>query len=291
MTTSSEEYPPSEPSAGGASAEAAQGRRWQPIGPIERRVLGVLVEKAKTTPDVYPLSLNAVTTGANQKSNRAPVMQLEPEDVEAALDRLRALGAVGLVEGYGRVPKYRHYFYDWLGVDKVEAAVMAELLLRGPQTEGELRAHASRMEPLADLAALRQVLQSLKQKGLVVSLTPEGRGHVVGHALYPPREMERLQAQYHQAAQPIRPEALTPRETESKSASYAAGPSTAGAGFAVGQPREMASNGSFGSASLQAELEDLRRQLAELQHQVQSLAETSRHHDETLAWLRKQLGV
>ncbi|HPP53849.1 MAG TPA: DUF480 domain-containing protein, partial [Thermoguttaceae bacterium] len=90
-----------------------------------------------------------VTTGANQKSNRAPVMQLEPEDVEAALDRLRAIGAVGLVEGYGRVPKYRHYFYEWLGVDKVEAAVMAELLLRGPQTEGELRAHASRMEPLA----------------------------------------------------------------------------------------------------------------------------------------------
>ncbi len=152
------------------------GPRWQPLGPVERRVLGVLVEKAKTTPDAYPMTLNALVAGCNQKSNRHPVMQLGPEDVEQALDRLRQLGAAGIVQGLGRVDKYRHYFYEWLGVDKVEAAVMAELLLRGTQTEGELRAHVSRMEPVADLPALRQVLAVLHAKGLVVPLTPPGRG-------------------------------------------------------------------------------------------------------------------
>ena len=156
-------------------------------------------EKAKTTPDVYPMSLNGISAGCNQKSNRAPLMQLEPADVEESLDRLGELGAVGLVEGYGRVQKYRHYLYDWLGVDKVELAVMTELLLRGEQTVGELRGRAARMEPIADLAALQPVLASLKSKRLVISLTPEGRGHVVTHALYKPREIEALQAR-HQAA-------------------------------------------------------------------------------------------
>ena len=148
-------------------------RRWQPLGVIDRRVVGVLAEKAKTTPDIYPMSLNAICTGCNQKSNRTPLMQLEAGDVEESLDRLRALGAVGLVEGYGRVAKYRHYLYEWLGVDKVELAVMTELLLRGPQTEGELRGRAARMEPIADLGALRPVITALKARGLVLPLTPE----------------------------------------------------------------------------------------------------------------------
>ena len=274
------------PSCVGPSSEAASepsqpSAGWQPIGPVERRVLGVLVEKAKTTPDVYPLSLNGVTTGANQKNNRHPVMQLQPEDVEAALDRLRAVGAVGLVEGYGRVPKYRHYLYEWLGVDKVEAAVMAELFLRGPQTEGELRAHASRMEPLPDLAALRQVLASLKAKGLVVSLTPEGRGHVVAHALYPPREMERLQAEYRQATEPIRPDAL---DSEDARTIRSVHPIPSGVS---GRPDLIPSL----SASLQAELEELRQQLALLGQQVESLAQQIQQHEQTLAWLRKELGV
>ena len=171
-------------------------RRWQPLGSIDRRVVGVLAEKAKTTPDIYPMSLNAICTGSNQKSNRAPLVQLEPEQVEESLDRLRELRAVGLIEGYGRVQKYRHYLYEWLGVDKIELAVMTELLLRGDQTIGELRARASRMEPISDLAALQPVLDSLKAKGLVVALSPEGRGHVVTHALYKPRELEALRAKY-----------------------------------------------------------------------------------------------
>jgi uncharacterized protein YceH (UPF0502 family) len=165
------------------------------LSAIDRRVAGVLVEKAKTTPDGYPMTINGLVAGCNQKSNRFPAMQVEADDVEASLDRLRALGAVGIVQGSGRVDKFRHYLYEWLGVEKVEMAVMTELLLRGAQTEGELRGRASRMEPIADLSALRPVIESLKAKGLVVPLTPEGRGHVVTHALYEPRELEKVRAQ------------------------------------------------------------------------------------------------
>ena len=121
---------------------------WHPLEAIDRRVLGVLVEKAKTTPDVYPLSLNSLKSGCNQKSNRFPQMQLEESQIEDSLDRLRKFKAVTLIQGDGRVEKYRHLAYEWLGVGKVELAIMAELLLRGAQTIGELRARASRMAPI-----------------------------------------------------------------------------------------------------------------------------------------------
>ncbi len=104
--------------------------RWQPLEAIDRRILGVLIEKAKTTPENYPLSLNAIRSAANQKSNRSPLMQLEEPQLEEALEKLRHLGAVAQVQGTSRVDRYRHLAYDWLGVEKVELAVMAELLLR-----------------------------------------------------------------------------------------------------------------------------------------------------------------
>jgi len=170
----------------------AAAPRWRPVPALDRRVLGVLVEKAKTTPDVYPMSVNALRSGCNQKNNRFPLMDVEIEDIEEALSRLRNLGAIAEVQGSSRVARFRHYLYEWLGVDKVELAVIAELLLRGAQTEGELRGRAARMEPIADVAALRPVIASLKAKGLVLSLTPEGRGHIVTHALYEPRELEKV---------------------------------------------------------------------------------------------------
>lgn len=171
-------------------------RKWRPLAARDRRVVGVLVEKAKTTPDVYPMSLNAIVAGCNQKSNRFPMMELDETQVEESLDRLKQAGAVVEVQTSSRVARYKHLLYDWLGVDKVELAVMAELLLRGAQTEGELRGRASRMEPIADLGALRPVLDSLKQKGLLLSLTPEGRGHVITHALYEEREFDKLRAEH-----------------------------------------------------------------------------------------------
>jgi len=166
--------------------------RWHPLGAVERRVLGVLIEKAKTTPENYPLSLNSIRTGCNQKSNRAPLMQLEEDPVDEALENLRNTGAVMQIQGEGRVDKYRHLAYEWLGVEKVELAVMAELLLRGAQTVGELRGRAARMEPIKDLTELQPTLDSLHAKGLVIYLTPPGRGSIVTHALYLDREMEKV---------------------------------------------------------------------------------------------------
>jgi uncharacterized protein YceH (UPF0502 family) len=128
---------------------------------------------------------------------------------------------VVMVEGSGRVVRWKHTLYDWLKVTKVELAVIAELLLRGSQTEGDLRARASRMEPLADLAALQAVLEALAAKDLVVYLTPPGvrRGVVVTHNLYPPHELDREKtraAAYPVAEpEPDRPARVATSRTES----------------------------------------------------------------------------
>lgn len=165
-----------------------------PISATARRVLGVLVEKAKTTPDNYPLTLTGIVTGSNQKSNRDPKMDLDEDDVLLALDELRKVNAVREVQGSGRAIKYRHAAYDWLDVDGAGSAVMTELLLRGTQTLGELRTRASRMHPFADLDALKSVVSVLAEKGLVEALTPPGRGQTFTHTLYQPQERQYLNA-------------------------------------------------------------------------------------------------
>jgi uncharacterized protein YceH (UPF0502 family) len=172
------------------------GPKWRPLDRTERRVLGVLIEKAKTTPDNYPLSLNALTNGCNQKSNRFPQMQLEDGDVQDTCERLRTMGAIALIQGDGRVEKYRHLAYDWLGVDKKEIAVMGELLLRGAQSIGELRARAARMEPIPGMTELRPIIESLRQKKLIILLTPPGRGCVLTHALYQDQELAKVRAEH-----------------------------------------------------------------------------------------------
>jgi len=131
------------------------------LNAIEVRVLGCLVEKELATPEYYPLSLNALTNACNQKSNRDPVMNLEETDVVRALDSLRFKGlAMQSGEG-GRVPKYGHALAAKLHLDLPELAILAELLLRGPQTLGELRGRASRMQPFAELAAVEEALREL----------------------------------------------------------------------------------------------------------------------------------
>ncbi len=177
-----------------STSDETSAPKWRPLNSRQRRIVGVLIEKAKTTPDAYPMTLNSLTTGCNQKSNRSPLMNLTADEVETLLDELREMGAVVEVQTSGRVPKYRHQMYEWLGVDKVELAVMAELLLRGEQTIGELRARAARMEPIAGLDELRPVLHSLMDKKLVIALTPEGRGQIVSHGLYKDRELADLHA-------------------------------------------------------------------------------------------------
>src|SRR5437868_12283212 len=171
-------------------------RKWQPLSLRQRRVFGVLIEKAKTTPDAYPMTINGLVAGCNQKSNREPQMNLSPEDVEQVLEELRAMGAVTEVQGSGRVAKYRHHAYEWLGVEKTELAVMTELLLRGEQTLGELRGRAARMEPIPDLGSLKPVVDSLVNKELMIELTPPGRGQVVSHNLYKERELAEVKARF-----------------------------------------------------------------------------------------------
>ncbi len=175
------------------AAPAADSPVSRPVlGVNERRVLGVLVEKAKTTPDAYPLSLNALTVGSNQKSNRDPILDLNDLDVEQALTACGKNHLAFKITG-GRVDRWKHNLYETWGVNKVELAILGELLLRGPQTEGELRGRASRMEPIEDLDSLRALLKSLAGRGLVTYLTPEGRrGTMVTHGFHSPRELERL---------------------------------------------------------------------------------------------------
>jgi uncharacterized protein YceH (UPF0502 family) len=181
------------------------------LAPDERRVLGVMVEKAKTTPDAYPLSLNALVTGSNQKSNRDPVLDLSEADVEEALIACQKKGLATKITG-GRVERWRHNLYDTWHVDKVELAVLAELLLRGPQTEGELRGRASRMEPIDDLEALRTVLRKLAERKFVVYLTPEGRrGTVLTHGFHEPTELEQLRRRSFATEEPV-PEARSAPE-------------------------------------------------------------------------------
>jgi len=174
----------------------------RPLSRVERRVFGVLVEKAKTTPENYPLSLASLVAGSNQKSNRDPQMQLAEEDVQDALQTLRDCGAVREVQGSGRVSKYRHCAYEWLQVDAPQAALMTELLLRGPQTAGQLRANASRMEPFESLESLLEVLSQLERQGMVRPLTPPGRGQQFAHTLYLPGEIDKLQQRAAEAGDP-----------------------------------------------------------------------------------------
>lgn len=166
------------------------------LGPHERRVLGVLIEKAKTTPAGYPMTVNAIVTGCNQKNNREPVTAYDDVDVENALGALRTAGVVNEIDWMGRAAKYKHTAYEWLGVSKAELAVLVELLLRGPQSLGDLRARAARMEPIADLAALKPIVDGLLARGLMIELTPAGRGQIVTHALYPSRELAELRTQW-----------------------------------------------------------------------------------------------
>jgi uncharacterized protein YceH (UPF0502 family) len=172
----------------------------RPLEAIERRVLGTLIEKGKTTPDQYPLSLSALVTGCNQKSNREPVMTLDEEQVMRAVASLRGAGAVAEVFGSGKIPRYRHLAYEWLGVGKEELAILGELLLRGEQTEGDLRGRASRMDPIPDLDQLRGHLDRLAARGLVVWLSPPGRGRMLTHGLLPAEKLEKVRSQLGLAA-------------------------------------------------------------------------------------------
>jgi uncharacterized protein YceH (UPF0502 family) len=129
---------------------------------VEARVLACLVEKQATTPEYYPMTLNGLTAACNQKSNRDPVTALAEADVVRALDRLQDKGlCVRTVTAGGRVPKYRHVFNEAVPLGEARMAVLCELMLRGPQTVGELKSRAGRMHPFADLDQVAAALTAL----------------------------------------------------------------------------------------------------------------------------------
>ena len=135
--------------------------------PIEIRVLGSLIEKQRTTPDAYPLSLNSLRLACNQSTNRDPVVDYDEATIRAALERLSRKEWVRLASGAGsRAVKYRHLLDGALGLPDEEMALLCVLMLRGPQTPGELKQRTERLHPFPDLAAVEGTLQSLVERGL-----------------------------------------------------------------------------------------------------------------------------
>lgn len=160
------------------------------LTPIEARVLGTLMEKARTVPDTYPLSLNLVVTGCNQKTSREPVMSVSEAQAQEALDELKRLSLVNESHG-SRVAKYEHNFQRAVGVPEQSAVVLGLLMLRGPQTAGELRINTERWYRFADISSVQGFLDELaersEEKGgpLVVKLprTPGTREDRWAHLL------------------------------------------------------------------------------------------------------------
>ena len=213
----------------------------------EARVLGVLVEKELTTPDQYPLSLNALVNGCNQKSNRDPVVDFMEAEVVVALQGLTMKGLAGRVSGAGsRVEKFRHNARERLKVDAAGAAILAELLMRGPQAPGELRARVNRMSPMPGQDELRAALERLEQAGLVARV----RG-----------------ARAERFAQQLAP-GLHP---EGGASTASSGPSSAGAGAPTssGTPTASATPASGGLAG---RVEALENEVAALRARLERLA-------------------
>ena len=135
----------------------------RPLTAVEARVLGTLMEKARTVPDSYPLSLNAVVTGCNQKTTREPVMAVSDSEAQEALEALKRLG-LALDQSGGRTTRWEHNFQRGVGVPEQSAVLLGLLLLRGPQTAAELRLNAERWYRFADVSSVEGFLHELQER-------------------------------------------------------------------------------------------------------------------------------
>jgi uncharacterized protein YceH (UPF0502 family) len=170
--------------------------------PPEIRVVACLVEKQRTTPDAYPLSLNSIRLACNQSTNRDPVVDYDEATVSDALRQTALRGWTRLTSGAGsRARKYRHLLPEALGIDDGELAVLAVLMLRGAQTPGELKQRTERMHGFADLGAVQEVLERLIE-----------RGYVVRHARRPGQKEDRFEQVLGGEAEEAAPEATGPKD-------------------------------------------------------------------------------
>lgn len=275
---------------------------WPVLSPVERRVLGVLIEKQKTSKsaDTYPLTLNSLTAGCNQKSNRDPIMELDEDDIEEALGQLLKRGLVSRVSG-GRVERWKHEAYSQWTEDRVEMAIIAELLLRGPQSEGDLRGRVSRMEEIESLETLRRTLRPMAQRGLVVYLTPaERRGAMLTHGFHHPQELAQARATARvDALATVAPAMDTPpMSTPAMSTPPTIAPPLSAPAMGtppMGATPTLAASADVSElsqlrqelASLRSEWADLRQQLHDVQSQLTTLAQLTQSVED----LRKQLGL
>jgi uncharacterized protein len=235
------------------------------LTPMEARVIGCLIEKQITTPDQYPLSVNALVNAVNQKSNRDPVMDAAESVVQGTLDGLSKKHLVMERSGFGsRVSKYQHRFcnteFGTLKLNPQELAIVCELLLRGAQTPGELRSRASRMAPFADVSEVESTLETLRTREdgpFVVRLAREpGRresryAHLFSGPVMAGTEDTEPAATRADVASGPAPGAMR----SSPSSAHAAGPETSGATQARIDRLEAEVR------QLRAELDDLKRRL------------------------------
>jgi uncharacterized protein YceH (UPF0502 family) len=218
----------------------------------EIRVVGCLIEKQRTTPDAYPLSLNALRLACNQSTNREPVVDYDEETVAAALRRLALRGWTRLASGAGsRARKYRHLMPEALGVDDGELALLGVLMLRGPQTPGELKQRSERLHGFDGLAAVQATLERLVE-----------RGYVARHERRPGQKEER----YEQLLGGFGEELASGGSGEAESAAAAAA-----SGAAVAAPAADESPSDPGLVPAEDRLTRLERELAELRAELARL--------------------
>lgn len=226
-----------------------------PLGDVEIRVLGALLEKARTTPDSYPLSLNALTTACNQASNREPVMSLSDIEVSAAVDALRKRSLVrAIVRSGGAITKYQHVMDAALGLVNRQLAVLCVLMLRGPQTAGELRTRTQRLHEYEDVADVESALEGLasREEPLVVRL--------------PRRPGQREERWAHLLAGEA--SALAAEERATAAASTAASGAASSTAAAHGASAAHSRPGDERVARLEGELEALRQEVAALRDEL-----------------------
>jgi uncharacterized protein YceH (UPF0502 family) len=182
------------------------------LQPVEVRVLGSLLEKEVTTPEYYPLSLNALVNACNQKSNREPVVEFDSNTVDQALESLRDKGLVLVITGAGsRVPKFGHRFSEKLNLGRRELAILCELMVRGPQTLGELRTHCERMHGFDDLAEVEAVVERLPELIVKLARRPGEKEVRYAHLL---SGMPLITDTEAEAPQPTRPDRMAVLEAD-----------------------------------------------------------------------------